>query len=553
MSSDGAVHSKVIVWKHGHVGGEISDDEKMRRVVDTIKNDDNELFLHWIELSEDVNVRDSCGNTALHWAASLGSLPAVTHLIIAGAKVNALNCNGATPLHCAAICGYVNIIEQLLRNGADAAAVNKNGQTMFDLLRIMGWEGASIMLERLEAALLGPGNGGKITVDVSFSDAPLLGSLPAPLLPGTGDSEGNETALQSPLQIKEKTRHYADINVIDPSDAEELLYMQRSAEIELLVSSEMAGRNEVIIEYVRWMLSIRDTMMPENVVRVEKRSGEVEVVFGEKYSPYGPHQLLVRMVGDAEGEEFWVDAEEVADCVAVKTYVDRHNQTINNQSNSLNFIGFGGFYSRDPLENAERQELSRELNKLLHGNSHVLSSASESNAPKALSTQIPPLCVSSSVKLVPRQPVNERKQTASLNSSLYKVVVSRSSHDSSRGIPSHGSAASTLAYQCSSMTTVATHCSSMTTVATHCSSDEHDEHTNRGSLSTLPNKLDYVVAASVGKEPTVVPHAMPSENKPPYIRQYLSEEEKRKYEAFLRVSALRHLERKRWRQKISYY
>ncbi|ESL09428.1 hypothetical protein TRSC58_02849 [Trypanosoma rangeli SC58] len=415
MSFDGAARSKVIVWKHGYVGDGIDADEQMRLVVDAIKNNDKELFLHWIELSEDINMRDSCGNTALHWAAALGCLPAVTYLLIAGAEVDALNSNGACPLHCAAICGYVNIIEQLLRNGADATVANYNGQTMFDLLRIMGWEGASIMLERLEAALFGPGNSGKIIIDVSFSDASLLGSLPASLLLDAGNSEGNEVAVRGSLLIQDKKRHCADTNGTNPSDAEELLYMQRGAEVELLVSSEMAERNEVIMEYTRWMLSIRNTMMPKSVVPVEQRPREVEVVFGEKYSPHGPHQLLVRMVGDAEGEELWVDAEEVADCVAVKAYVDRYNRTIHTQSNSLNLLSSGGFYSRDPLENTERQELSRELNKLLHEDLHVLPRVPESSASKALKTQLPPLCVSSSMKLVPRQPVNERKLTGSLN------------------------------------------------------------------------------------------------------------------------------------------
>ncbi|RNF24311.1 LmrCD-specific DARPin [Trypanosoma conorhini] len=538
MSSDDPARPKTIVWKRGTAEDKFYADEQMRHVVNAIKNGDEAPLLRWMDLCEDIDVRDSCGNTALHWAASLGSMPAVTQLLLAGAEVDAVNHNGAVPLHCAAICGHADVIEQLLRNGADATAVNYEGQTMFDLLRLMGWEGASLMLERLEnALLLGPGSGENIIIDVSFSDAPLLGSLAAPLLMDAGYSEENVTDVESPLRIQGRRHHYATVGATNISD-EDLVYMQRSAEIELLFSRETAERNELIGEYARWMLRVKSMMLPENVASVVRGPREVEVVFGEKYSPHGPRQLLVRMVGDAEGDELWVNAEDVADSPAVREYVDRFNRTVNTLNNSLDLIGLGVLHGGDPSGNAERQDLSSGLNKLSQGNAHVLPRLPVSGTSTASTKLIPPLWAPTSAKILSQQPVNEQKLTRSLNTPLSKMTVSRSSQDSSHGGPPRGSMLSTLTYQNSSTTTG----------TTRDSKDDNNQHADRVLPPIISNKLECAVAVSLGAEPTVVQCAVPTESKLPPIRQYLSGEEKRAYEAFLRMSALRYLERRRGRR-----
>lgn len=77
-----------------------------------------------------VNVTDSAGYTALHYAARNGHCDTVEFLIQQGACVNCQTKSGKdTPLHRAAYIGNKKIVELLLKNSADAMLQNTDGQT----------------------------------------------------------------------------------------------------------------------------------------------------------------------------------------------------------------------------------------------------------------------------------------------------------------------------------------------------------------------------------------------------------------------------------------
>jgi ankyrin repeat protein len=78
----------------------------------------------------DVNVAQTDGSTALHWAVERDDLEMAELLIRAGARVAARTREGVTPLQLAATNGSAPMIDRLLKAGADAnAALTAGGDT----------------------------------------------------------------------------------------------------------------------------------------------------------------------------------------------------------------------------------------------------------------------------------------------------------------------------------------------------------------------------------------------------------------------------------------
>ncbi|KAG5470096.1 hypothetical protein LSCM4_02790 [Leishmania orientalis] len=62
-------------------------------------------FRRYLDVCDDVHMRDANRNTMLHWAAALGNVAAAYALLEHGVEVDAQNVYGATPLHAAAAFG----------------------------------------------------------------------------------------------------------------------------------------------------------------------------------------------------------------------------------------------------------------------------------------------------------------------------------------------------------------------------------------------------------------------------------------------------------------
>src|SRR5689334_12505923 len=79
-------------------------------VADAAMKRDKAVLRTLIQQKADVNVPQSDGATALHWAVYHGDKEAVDMLIRAGANVKAANREGSTPLWLASVNGDAGII-----------------------------------------------------------------------------------------------------------------------------------------------------------------------------------------------------------------------------------------------------------------------------------------------------------------------------------------------------------------------------------------------------------------------------------------------------------
>ena len=90
------------------------------QVADAVKARNLPVLNTLLKQSADVNVPQTDGTTALHWAAYWDDAATVDLLLRAGASVNAANRYGVTPLFVAATNGNAPIIGKLLEAGANA-------------------------------------------------------------------------------------------------------------------------------------------------------------------------------------------------------------------------------------------------------------------------------------------------------------------------------------------------------------------------------------------------------------------------------------------------
>ncbi|CAL1694733.1 unnamed protein product [Somion occarium] len=111
------------------------------RLLAAAREDNEDLLLEIFEDGDfDINYTDGLGNTALHYAASHGSVEVLEHILShEECDVDPINrLEGATPLHLALQLKdpelRKHIIESLLEAGADTQIKDKNGETVMDLL-----------------------------------------------------------------------------------------------------------------------------------------------------------------------------------------------------------------------------------------------------------------------------------------------------------------------------------------------------------------------------------------------------------------------------------
>ncbi len=95
-------------------------------LIQSVRQDNKELFDYLLQRRARLNLRNRNGETALSLAAYTGKLPFVQRLLEAGAEVNMY---GWSPLAYAAFNGHVAIAELLLKRGAEINAQTENGST----------------------------------------------------------------------------------------------------------------------------------------------------------------------------------------------------------------------------------------------------------------------------------------------------------------------------------------------------------------------------------------------------------------------------------------
>jgi len=85
---------------------------------------------------EDLEIRDSGGNTVLHKAIELGAVSLVQMALDAGIDVNLKNNAGDTGAHIAATSDNVEVLQLLLDYGIDLDIRNNKQRTFEDIARI---------------------------------------------------------------------------------------------------------------------------------------------------------------------------------------------------------------------------------------------------------------------------------------------------------------------------------------------------------------------------------------------------------------------------------
>ena len=89
-------------------------------VADAAMRGDKETLRALLKQGADVNQPQGDGMTALHWAATGGSMDLVEALLYAGANVRATTrLGGYAPLHVASQAGHAPVIDALTKAGAD--------------------------------------------------------------------------------------------------------------------------------------------------------------------------------------------------------------------------------------------------------------------------------------------------------------------------------------------------------------------------------------------------------------------------------------------------
>ncbi len=127
-------------------------------------------------LDQDLQARDTDGNTPLHLAVAVENSTAVTILLDAGADLSARNNAGATPLHIGAIKEDAEVLTRLLDAGADVnAGAGSSGTPLLHAVAFSGGYPRRGISQAAVSALLEAG--ADVNAADSAGNTPLLASM----------------------------------------------------------------------------------------------------------------------------------------------------------------------------------------------------------------------------------------------------------------------------------------------------------------------------------------------------------------------------------------
>lgn len=115
----------------------IPDEEKL--ITDYIKAGDLEMFLTLLKFvvrdnANGVNELDETGLGLIHWAADRNQLQILRELLLIPTQnINLQDSDGLTALHYAASCGHKDVVQLLLSKGIDGSLLNSDGETALDI------------------------------------------------------------------------------------------------------------------------------------------------------------------------------------------------------------------------------------------------------------------------------------------------------------------------------------------------------------------------------------------------------------------------------------
>ncbi|KAA8533586.1 hypothetical protein F0562_030980 [Nyssa sinensis] len=109
---------------------------KMDAIHAFAREGDVENLLKCIESGVPVNLKDSEGQTPLHWAVDRGHLNVTEFLVSRNADVNAKDNEGQTPLHYATVCEREAIAEFLVKQNAATDIKDNDGNSPSDICEL---------------------------------------------------------------------------------------------------------------------------------------------------------------------------------------------------------------------------------------------------------------------------------------------------------------------------------------------------------------------------------------------------------------------------------
>jgi ankyrin repeat protein len=179
-------------------------------LIDAVKAGDRVAVQALLRQKTDVNVTDSDGATALHWAARAGDEALVAALLGAGADAKRATRLGVTPLALAVGGGSAAIVEALAKAGANANSASAEGETVLMIaaragnvaaVRVLLAHGASpnaVETWQGQTALMWAAAANHADVVKALLDAGAKADVPAKSFPGQPRlPRGDGVAIQS--------------------------------------------------------------------------------------------------------------------------------------------------------------------------------------------------------------------------------------------------------------------------------------------------------------------------------------------------------------------